>query len=65
MSYDPNKLRALRDNIDVYLETAQEEDRRIYDALENSIAGAVTKSLEPLVKQLSEKIDQLAPTKQD
>ena len=57
MSYDANQLKALRDNIDMYLSRAQEEDMRIYETLEKSISNAVKEGLEPIVRELKEAIE--------
>ena len=54
MKYDNQKLRQLRDNIDTYLQRANEEDDHIYKALEESIGDAVSKSMKPLIDDLKE-----------
>jgi hypothetical protein len=59
MSYDINQLRALRDNIDAYLSREAKEDMRIYSALEDSISGAVTKAMKPLVDEFGQHVDRL------
>jgi hypothetical protein len=58
MTYDINQLRNLRDTIDTYLAKGNEDEQRIYDALEKSIAKAVAEGMKPVldefVKQLKE-----------
>jgi hypothetical protein len=59
--YDPNQLKSLRDDIDRYLAKSGEEDLRIYDALEKSIAKSVVDGMKPLLDDfkafLDKKID--------
>ena len=55
--YDPAKLRNLRDNIDAYLKRGNQEDLRIYDALEESIGKAVADSMKPLLEDFKQYLD--------
>jgi hypothetical protein len=59
MSYDVNKLRALRDNIDGYLSQANKDDAHIYEALEQSISQSVAQAMKPLVDEFGKHVDRL------
>lgn len=63
MAYDPNQLKALRDDIDRYLEKAGEEDMRLYDALERSISKSVVEGLKPLLDDFKAYLDERIDTK--
>lgn len=69
MNYDATKLRVLRDNIDAYLSKANQDDQRIYEALEQSISSAVAEGMKPVVEELKAYIDSVAavdkPKEQD
>ena len=54
MNYSSDQLKALRDNIDLYLKKSQNEDMKIYETLENSITKAVKEGIVEGMKQAQE-----------
>ena len=55
MSYNAGQLKALRDNIDLYLKRSQDEDMKIYETLEKSITKAVKEGIVEGMKQVEQK----------
>lgn len=58
MRYDVTKLKALRDNIDNFLEMERSRDQTIQEEVEKRVAEEVGKQRETLFNEFKEYIDQ-------
>ena len=56
MRYDISKLKALRDNIDNFLEMERTRENQIEEEVEKRVNKAIDERVKPLIEELDKKI---------
>jgi len=60
MKYDINKLKALRDNIDQYLEVERDRGSKIEDEVQKRVSEVVDSEIKPLLEEFKQYLDDKA-----